>query len=247
MPARNCFLCALCLCFAKVSLGADPQVPPRPEPFSQAPRQKDATAQPPAARPNEIACSCKFVELSATAAAEFYAAAELATPRVPQTGLPPDVAVYKHAETALRKLRESGRATINGGPPIVTPFDKPSAALLNGGEFPILIPTGSSNRVAIKWKQFGYRFEVVPHWLDTGRLQLQVNPEIVSKDMKHAVVAGGLTIPGLTTRRACVRVELNLGETVVVNLGSNPENQAEADTTTLFLVTPVAANASSNQ
>jgi pilus assembly protein CpaC len=78
--------------------------------------------------------------------------------------------------------------------------------VLAGGEFPILIPTGSSNRVTIEWKKFGYRAEVVPHWLDTGRLQLQVRPEIVTKDMKHAVVASGLTIPGLTTRGAYARV-----------------------------------------
>jgi pilus assembly protein CpaC len=112
-----------------------------------------------------------------------------------------------------------------------------------------LIPTGSSNRVTIEWKKFGYRAEVVPHWLDTGRLHLQVTPEIVTKDIKQSVVASGLTIPGLTTRRACMRVEMNLGETAVVNFGSDPENEDEANNiphaVTLFMVTPVAANSSS--
>jgi pilus assembly protein CpaC len=149
----------------------------------------------------------------------------------------------------LLKLRESGRARIQDWGPIAATIDKPTTTLLSGGEFPILIPTGSSNRVTIEWKKFGYRAEVVPHWLDTGRLQLQVRPEIVTKDMKHAVVASGLTIPGLTTRGAYARVEMNLGETAVVNLGSDPESEDEADnrphTVTFFMVTPVAANSSS--
>jgi pilus assembly protein CpaC len=234
MPTRHCFLFALCLCFANVSSGAAPQ----------ALQQKDATTQHPTGRPNEILCSCKFVELSAAAAAEFDAAADLAAPRDPRRPHSLGVAVYKNAEKALRKLRESGRARVNEGLPIATPVDKPSAAVLSGGEFPILIPTGSSNRVKVKWQQFGYRFEVVPHWLDTGRLQLQVNPEIVTRDMKHAVVSNGLTIPGLTTRGACVRAEMNLGETLVVNFGSDPENQDEAHAITLFMVTPVAYSSS---
>jgi pilus assembly protein CpaC len=156
--------------------------------------------------------------------------------------------VYKNAEKALRKLRESRSARIHEFEPTAATVDKP-ATVLAGGEFPILIPTGSSNRVAIEWKRFGYRAEVVPHWLDTGRLQLQVTPEIATKDMRHAVVANGLTIPGLTTRRMCARVEMDLGETAVVNLGSDPENEDEANdiphAVTLFMVTPVAAKSSS--
>jgi|HubBroStandDraft_6_1064221.scaffolds.fasta_scaffold16670_4 hypothetical protein len=249
MFTRTCGLLVLCLCFAKVNLGADQQSPPRAEPIPHGTQQKDATTQPLPARPNEILCSYKFVELSASAAAEFEAAADLATPRSPQNCPPPVVMVYKNAEKALLKLRESGRATIQDSGPIAATIDKPTTTLLSGGEFPILIPTGSSNRVTIEWKKFGYRAEVVPHWLDTGRLHLQVTPEIVTKDIKQSVVASGLTIPGLTTRRACMRVEMNLGETAVVNFGSDPENEDEANNiphaVTLFMVTPVAANSSS--
>jgi len=232
MPARSCGLLVLCLCFARVSLGADP------------PKQAKL-----AQRPNEILCNCKFVWLTAKAAAEFDAGADLVTLRSPQSFPPPVVMVYKNAEKALRELRKSRMARIHEFEPTAATVDKP-ATVRTGGEFPILIPTGSSNRVSIEWKKFGYGAEVVPHWLDTGRLQLQVTPEIVTKDMKHAVVASGLMIPGLTTRRAYARVEMNLGETAVVNLGSDPENEDEADTipraVTLFMATPVAANSSSN-
>jgi hypothetical protein len=250
VPARYCALLVLCLCCVKVGLGADQQAPPRSEPPPQAAQQERATTRQLKARPDEILCSYKFVELSDTAAAEFETAAELVTPRSPQNCPPHGFAVYKNAEKTLLKLRESGRARIQDWGPIAATIDKPTTTLLSGGEFPILIPTGSSNRVTIEWKKFGYRIEVVPHWLDTGRLKLQVTPEIVTRDMKHAAVASGLTIPGLTTRRACARVEMTLGETLVVNFGSDPENEDEADAipraVTLFMVTPVAANSSSN-
>jgi hypothetical protein len=64
--------------------------------------------------------------------------------------------------------------------------------------------------------------------------------------MKHSVMVRGLTIPGRRVRRARVRVEMNLGETAVVNLGSDPEDEVYGNTVTLFMVTPVAADSSSN-
>jgi hypothetical protein len=235
MTARCCLLFAVSLCLANQEPADSTRQPAEPQKNAQPTRQHTA-------RPNEILCCCKFVELSPAAAAEFYAAADLVTRRLPQDSPPPNIAVYKNAEKVLLRLRESGRARINEGPRIAATIDKPSATLLCGGEFPILIPTGSGNRVAVEWRRFGYRYEVVPHWLDTGRLQLQVTPEIVTKDMKHSVIASGLTIPGLTTRRACARVELNLGETAVVNLGSEDQGELEIpspkQSITLFMVTP---------
>src|SRR5580692_840877 len=105
MFTLTCGLLVLCLCFAKVNLGADQQSPPRAEPIPHAAQQKDATQQPLPARPNEILCCYKFVELSVSAAAEFEAPAGLATPRSPQSFPPPIVMVYKNAEKALLKLR----------------------------------------------------------------------------------------------------------------------------------------------
>jgi pilus assembly protein CpaC len=235
MTARCCLLFAVSLCLANQEPADSTRQPPAPQKNAQPTQQHTA-------RPNEVVCCCKFVELSPAAAAEFYAAADLATPRSSHDSAAPSFAVYNNAEQVILKLRKSGRARLNEGPPIAATIDKPSATLLCGGEFPILIPTGSSNRVTVDWRWFGYRYEVVPHWLDTGRLQLQVTPEIVTKDMKHAVIASGLTIPGLTTRRACARVELNLGETAVVNLGSADQGELESpspkQSITLFMVTP---------
>jgi pilus assembly protein CpaC len=210
------------------------------------------------------------VTLSHQASAEFFAAADLVTSPSPRNGAP-DFRVCKNAEAALLSLEKAGRATISDWPPVAATSEKP-ASVLAGGEFPILIPV-TDGRVAVKWKRFGYWAEVVPRWLETGRLQLDITPEIASKDFAHAVISNGLTIPGLTTRRVCARVEMNLGETAVINLGpvpTNPDDEptpapsqpdrpatsrtsersrskhpAAERTITLFLVTPTAARPAS--
>ena len=85
--------------------------------------------------------------------------------------------------------------------------------------------------MVVQWKRFGYWADVVPRWLETGRLQLDITPEIASRDYAHGVISHALTIPGLTTRRAGARIELNLGETAVVNLGpvpTNPDDEPDA-------------------
>jgi hypothetical protein len=250
MAARVCLSLVLCLAIAKSGLGEERRGPVRPE---------------------EVVCHCQFVELSPRAVEEFYAASELVTARS-AAKVGPEFGVCRRAEVALRKLPLGGCAKRHDWPPVVATSEKP-ASVLSGGEFPILIPV-AEGRVVVQWKRFGYRADVVPRWLETGRLQLDITPEIASKDFAHAVISNGLTIPGLTTRRVCARVELNLGETAVVNLGPEPantddddlvpapaksdrvaaggatghvaaEHAAKRETVTLFLVTPTAAKPAS--
>jgi hypothetical protein len=232
MSRRSCVSLGLCLLFVEVGYAAGPGIP-------------DA-----ASRPREVVYHCEFVELSPRAVEEFYAAAEMVTQRGAAKRTP-DFVVCRRAEAALRKLSPAGFVKRFDWPPVVATSERP-ASVLSGGEFPILIPAANGH-VVVQWKRFGYRAEVVPRSLETGRLQLDITPEITAKDFTHAVTSNGLTIPGLTTRRVCARVELNLGETAVVNLGSNEfdggdeaapaTSRAEArkaGTVTLFLVTPTA-------
>jgi hypothetical protein len=244
----------VCLVLAEVGYGAEPEGAPA----ENAPRQR------------EVVCHCQFVELSPRAVEDFFAAADVVTARSAAKG-GPEFGVCRRAEVALGKLSLGGCAKRFDWPPVVATSEKP-ASVLSGGEFPILIPV-ADGRVAVQWKRFGYRAEVVPRWLEAGRLQLDITPEIASKDFSHAVTANGLTIPGLTTRRVCARVEMNLGETAVINLGpvpTNPDDEptpapsqpdrpatsrtsersrskhpAAERTITLFLVTPTAARPAS--
>lgn len=99
-------------------------------------------------------------------------------------------------------------------PHIVTELGQ-SATFVSGGEFPILVPAGG-NRTSVEWKPFGIRCTVEPRLLDTGKIQLQFNPEISNRDFSNAVKVNGLTVPGLTVRRVNTTAEMNLGETLVV-------------------------------
>ena len=214
-------------------------------------------------RPDKILCRCCFLELSIKAAAEFEAAAGLVSSSTgPRNRTAPAVSVYKNAEEAIQRLKKSGRVTIiHGSPQIVTAPGQPATAT-SGGEFPIMIPVGG-DRISVVWQRFGVRCKVVPRLLDTGRIQLEFCPEIKHLDFKNSVKFNGLTIPGLMIRQVATRAEMNLGETLVVSMVSNPGSQGEAsqhpslktvvrrvnaepdtappeNTVTLFMVTPVA-------
>jgi len=246
MAARVCLSLVLCLAVAKSGRCAEPRK---------------------LARPDEVVCHCQFVELSPRAVEDFLAAADLVAGQ-PATKGGLDVRVCRRAEAVLGKLSFGACVRRHDWPPVVATSEKP-ASVLSGGEFPILIPV-AEGRVVVQWKRFGYWAEVVPRWLETGRLQLDITPEIANRDYAHGVISHGLTIPGLTTRRVCARVELNLGETAVVNLGPEPantddddlvpapaksdrvaaggatghvaaEHAAKRETVTLFLVTPTGA------
>jgi pilus assembly protein CpaC len=87
--------------------------------------------------------------------------------------------------------------------------------MLSGGEFPILVPQ-SLGTVTIQWKEFGVRLTAVPILLGNGRVRLNLQPEVSQKDFSNAVTTGGLTVPGLTTRRVNTSVEMRFGETFML-------------------------------
>jgi hypothetical protein len=159
-------------------------------------------------RPNQLVLRCKFIELSAAVAEEFEAAAELVTRHDGGKGPAPGPTVYKNADRVALKLAKAGKARIVGSPEMCTHADVPTS-VLNGGEFPVLVPQGNKV-VTVQWREFGTRCTAMPHWLDTGKLQLNMSPELTVIDRKHSVVSHGLTVPGLTTRRANLQVEMNL-------------------------------------
>ncbi len=109
---------------------------------------------------------------------------------------------------------------------LVTTNGQP-ANLLSGGEFPILVPQ-SLGTVTIQWKEFGVRLTAVPILLGNGRVRLNLQPEVSQKDFSNAVSTGGLTVPGLTTRRVNTSVEMRFGETFM--LGGLIEIQDTAQT-----------------
>jgi pilus assembly protein CpaC len=108
-------------------------------------------------------------------------------------------------ETLLKVLAEPNLVTVNGRP----------ADFLSGGEFPILVPQGVGT-ATVAYKQFGVQLVFVPTVLSSGRLRLDVAPEVSERDFTSAIVLSGTTVAGIKTRRVNTQVEMNFGETLII-------------------------------
>jgi pilus assembly protein CpaC len=125
--------------------------------------------------------------------------------------------VFNHSTTFngfLEALKTEGLLKIKAEPTLVTTNGRP-ANLLNGGEFPILVPQ-TLGVTTIQWREFGINLSAVPIILGNGRLRLELQPEVSERDFSNAVEVGGLVVPGLTTRRVNTQVEMKFGETLML-------------------------------
>src|SRR5262245_43491968 len=160
----------------------------------------------------------------------------------------------------IEALKQESLLTILAEPNLTTTNGRP-ANFLDGGQFPVPIPQGLGT-VSIQYKSFGVQLEFVPTILSSGRLRMQVSPEVSSKDFSNSVIVQGINVPSLITRRVNTEVEMNFGETLIIGglisnqvtsttskipfLGELPwigaafrrVNHNEAETELLVLVTP---------
>lgn len=114
----------------------------------------------------------------------------------------------------VEALKEEGLLKIMAEPALVATNGRP-ATMLNGGEFPILVPQ-SLGTTTIEWREFGVRMEAVAIILGNGRVRLEIAPEVSERDFTNSVQVGGSIVPGLTVRRANTQVEMNFGQTLVI-------------------------------
>jgi Bacterial type II and III secretion system protein len=178
-------------------------------------------------RSNQIAYKCRFLELSAKSAAEFYAAAGLAEPEhEPANSAAPRTTVCLKAAEAFRMLREAGKLTTLAELSITTRPDQPAIAT-TGGEFPILIGMKGSLG-SFDYRRFGYRCEIEPTLLASGILRLEADAEIAERDTTSSVEFNGLAVPAVTTRKMHVTVEMGLGESLVMNMGTRPRDEGHS-------------------
>lgn len=177
-------------------------------------------------RPTRVVCRCRLLELPTKAAAEFDAAVERVWgPAIGPRETAPGISVCRNAEEVLQRLRDAGKVTVVAESQVVTALGQ-SATAETGGEFPILTAAGGTVP-AVDHCWFGFRCAVLPQFLNPGRIRLDVRPEIVDRDYSHSVELNGLPVPGLTTVRACTKVEMHLGETVVVRFGPTQTTEFE--------------------
>ena len=117
----------------------------------------------------------------------------------------------------LNALRTEGVAKFLNQPTLVT-LSGQEAYVVSGGEVPIL--TASLTGQNVSYKTFGTVLHFLPLILDTGRIMLQVRPEVSNRNAANDVTIssgfGTTVVPGFDTQTAWTAVELEPGQTLTI-------------------------------
>lgn len=114
-------------------------------------------------------------------------------------------------------LKDQGLLKVLAEPSLITLSGK-SADFLAGGEYPIPVPQASfgGNVITIEYKPFGVGLKFNPTVLSSGKISMQVAPEVSDLDFSNAVTLQGYVVPALTTRRVSTVVELADGQSFAI-------------------------------
>jgi pilus assembly protein CpaC len=114
----------------------------------------------------------------------------------------------------LSLLEEKGLAKVLAEPTLVT-LTGQEARFLAGGEIPI--PLASAlGQINVQWKKFGIQLAFTPTVLDAGTINLKMAAEVSDLDPNNGIQAGGLFIPGLTSRQAETTVRTGDGKSFAI-------------------------------
>ncbi len=110
----------------------------------------------------------------------------------------------------LRRLAEPNLIALSGD----------RAEFLAGGEIPIPIANATftgAPQITVSYKEFGVKLAFTPTVLRDGRIHLQLEPEVSDIDPTLAVAVGaGISVPGLSKRRAKTNVQLRDGQSFAI-------------------------------
>ena len=123
-------------------------------------------------------------------------------------------------------LARSGSANVLARPNL-TAVSGEAASFFSGGEYPL--PTGFKDGVILfEYKKYGVLLDFVPTVIDTGRIVLNVRPEVSEPSQNQSVQVVGVSIPVINVRRAETTVEVGDGESIVIGgLFRNASNTRE--------------------
>lgn len=99
--------------------------------------------------------------------------------------------------------------------PNLTALSGEPASFLAGGEFPIPVAQALGT-VTLDFKTYGVSLAFVPTVMAPNHINLKVRPEVSQIDQSTAVELDGVSIPGLTVRRAETTIELGSGQSFAI-------------------------------
>lgn len=116
--------------------------------------------------------------------------------------------------SALDLLEQDGVVTMLAEPNL-TALSGETASFLAGGEFAIPAPS-DDGRIVIEYKEYGVGLAFTPTVLDGSRIAMRVRPEVSELSSAGSITVNGITVPGLTTRRAETTIELGSGQSFMI-------------------------------
>ena len=114
----------------------------------------------------------------------------------------------------LSVLKSQNLARILASPTLVT-MSGQQAEFLVGGEYPIPISSSDSG-TTVQFKSYGIMLRFTPTVVAAETIVVQVEPEISNVDYTLAVSSGGVSVPGVSTRRGSTTLQLKDGQTFVM-------------------------------
>ena len=132
-----------------------------------------------------------------------------------------DSANFDLVKFQIRALENRGLAKTLAEPNLIA-LSGQEASFLAGGEFPVPVAqstgsVGSTPTITIEYKEFGVGLKFTPTVLSSKKINLKLNTEVSAIDPSLSTpTGGGISVPGLTTRRAGTTVEIADGQSFAI-------------------------------
>ncbi|MBN1905182.1 MAG: type II and III secretion system protein family protein [Deltaproteobacteria bacterium] len=112
----------------------------------------------------------------------------------------------------LSLLKGQGLSRVLASPTLVA-MSGQEAEFMVGGEYPYPVRGGDSGDVTVDYKRFGIMLGFTPTVVGKDTISIQVRPEVSSLDYASGISSGGVTVPGIRTRRGSTTLQLKDGQT----------------------------------
>lgn len=122
--------------------------------------------------------------------------------------------------TTFQTLEQKGLVKTLAEPNLIA-LSGDTANFLAGGEFPVPVAQ-NDNTITVEFKQFGVGLSFTPTVIGTDLINLVVAPEVsrIDPTVSVSTVTGldgvGISVPGLSTRRAKTTIELRDGQSFAI-------------------------------
>ena len=115
----------------------------------------------------------------------------------------------------IQALETKGLAKTLAEPNLIA-LSGQEASFLAGGEFPIPV-SNTDGEINVEYKEFGVGLKFTPTVLSNKKINLKLSTEVSAIDSSlSTAVGGGISVPGLTTRRAGTTVEVGDGQSFAI-------------------------------